>query len=195
MEQGGAALASSVRTSGANWNPDTCRFVLCGTQVLPWRALPGIRPAVHRCPVKTGFEIGPQSNGPRSNSILPTQRGINPTDQGGLVPEESGGFVMCEIFDCSLKHFVAAVFLSCTVASVVCAATAPNAAGSGPSINVNRAGKGDRLPVNPTLPVKPAGINSNETLPSPAYVPPGCEPMFSPVAEPVRARVAGRCLT
>ena len=100
---------------------------------------------------------------------------------------------MCEIFGCSLKHFVAAVFLSCTVASVVCAATAPNT--SGPPIKVNRVDKGDRLPLNPARPVKPASTNSNETSPLPSYVPVGCEPAFSPVADPTRARVIGRCLT
>ena len=102
---------------------------------------------------------------------------------------------MSEIFGWSLKHVVAAVFLSCTVASVVCAATAPTAARSRPSINVNRVDKTDRLPVNPTRRVKPASTNSNETSPLPAYVPVGCEPAFSPVADPTRARVIGRCLT
>jgi len=102
---------------------------------------------------------------------------------------------MSEIFGCSLKHFVAAVFLSCTVASVVCAATAPNTPRSGTPINVNRIDKSDRLPVNPTRPVKPASTNSNERSPLPAYVPVGCEPAFSPVADPTRARVIGRCLT
>jgi hypothetical protein len=100
---------------------------------------------------------------------------------------------MSEIFGYSLKHVVVAVFLSCTVASIVCAATAPNAAASRPSINVNRIDKGDRLPVNPARPVKPASTNSNETSPLP--VPVGCEPAFSSVAEPARPRVIGRCLT
>jgi hypothetical protein len=102
---------------------------------------------------------------------------------------------MSEIFGCSVKQVVAAVFLSCTIASVVCAATAPNAAASRPSINVNRIDKGDRLPVNPTRPVKPASTKSNETLPLPVSVPVGCEPAFSSVAEPARPRVTGRCLT
>lgn len=102
---------------------------------------------------------------------------------------------MCEIFGCSLKRFAAVVFLSSTVASVVCAATAPNAAGSATSVNVNRVDKSDRLPLTPAIPVKPASTNSNRTQPLPVYVPVGCEPAFSPVAEPARARVAGRCLT
>jgi hypothetical protein len=102
---------------------------------------------------------------------------------------------MYEIFGFSLKHFVAAVFLSCTVASVVCAATAPNVAASRPSINVNRIDKSDRLPVNPARPVKPASTKSNETSPLPVSVPVGCEPSFSSVAEPARPRVTGRCLT
>jgi hypothetical protein len=102
---------------------------------------------------------------------------------------------MCNIFDCSLRHFVAAVILSCAAASVVCAATAPNAARPGESINVNRLDKGDRLPLKPAPPIKPAGAKSDETSPLPGYVPVGCEPAFSPVAEPVRARMTGRCLT
>src|SRR5215470_4916232 len=102
---------------------------------------------------------------------------------------------MSEIFGYSLKHVVVAVFLSCTVASVVCAATAPKAAAPGRPINVNRIDKTDRLPVNPARPAKPASTNSNETSPLPAHVPVGCEPAFSPVADPARARVIGRCLT
>jgi hypothetical protein len=102
---------------------------------------------------------------------------------------------MLEIFGCSLKHVVAAVFLSCTIASVVCAATAPTAARSGPSINVNRVDKGDRLPLSRKLPVKPASTKSNEISPLPVSMPVGCEPSFSSVAEPARPRVTGRCLT
>jgi hypothetical protein len=102
---------------------------------------------------------------------------------------------MSEIFGWSLKHVVVAVFLSCTVASVVCAATAPSAAKSLPAIDVNRVDKGDRLPVSLSRPVKPAITNSNETSPLPVSVPLGCDPAFSPVADPARARVIGRCLT
>lgn len=103
---------------------------------------------------------------------------------------------MYGLFRCNLKQIIAAVIISCTVASVLCAAMAANAAGAGPGTSVNRVSKGDRLPSNPALPaVSPAKTNSSETLPLPAKIPVGCEPTFSPVANPELQRAARSCLT
>lgn len=99
------------------------------------------------------------------------------------------------ILDCSFKQVMVAVFASCTVASVVCASTVPNAVGFDPGnkINVNRVNKGNRLQMNPT--VKPARSNSSETSPLPMNVPVGCEPIFSPVTDPAFARAVRQCVT
>ena len=103
---------------------------------------------------------------------------------------------MYGLFGCNLKQIIAAVVISCTVASVLCAAMAANAAGSGPGTSVNRASKADRLSSNPPLPVtNRAKTNSSESSPLPAKIPVGCEPTFSPVADPEMQRAAGRCLT
>jgi hypothetical protein len=100
---------------------------------------------------------------------------------------------MYGLFGCNLKQIIAAVIISCTVASVLCAAMAANAAGAGPGTSVNRVSKGDRLPSNPA--VNPAKANSSETSPLPAKIPVGCEPTFSPVANPELQRAARSCLT
>jgi len=103
---------------------------------------------------------------------------------------------MYGLFRCNLKQVIAAVIISCTVATVLCAAMAANAAGSGPVTSVNRASKADRLPSNPApQAVNPAKGNSSETSPLPGIVPVGCEPTFSPVANPDLQRTARSCLT
>ena len=96
----------------------------------------------------------------------------------------------------NLRQIIAAVIISFTVASVLCAAMAANAAGAGPGTSVNRASKADRLPSNPVLPVTSrAKTNSSETSPLPVKIPAGCEPTFSPVAHPELQRAARSCLT
>jgi hypothetical protein len=96
----------------------------------------------------------------------------------------------------NLKQIIAAVIISFTVASVLCAAMAANAAGAGPATSVNRASKADRFPLNQPLPVtNRARTNSSETSPLPATILVGCEPTFSPVAHPELQRAARSCLT
>jgi hypothetical protein len=102
---------------------------------------------------------------------------------------------MYGLFRCNLKQIIAAVIISCTVASVLCAAMAANAAGVGPGASVNRASKADRLPSNPLPVSNRAKTNSSETSPLPAKIPVGCEPTFSPVANPELQRAARSCLT
>ncbi|MGC2075489.1 MAG: hypothetical protein WA728_05540 [Xanthobacteraceae bacterium] len=73
---------------------------------------------------------------------------------------------------------------------------------SGPSISapaverlvsVNRVNKGDRLSQAPTgrLPQSPP---STEAVNPPKRVPLGCEPAFSPVADPGHANIYKRCM-
>ncbi len=65
-----------------------------------------------------------------------------------------------------------------------------------PSVVVNRAHKGDRLPT-----VKPANRPDELGLPlsparamPPGAIPPGCDPAFSPISSPQLAHVFRRCL-
>jgi hypothetical protein len=98
-------------------------------------------------------------------------------------------------FGYSLKETTVAVFLSCTIASFVCAVTAPTAAVSDTGITVNRASKGDRLRSNPTVRANPGSAISTHRWSPPVQGLPGCEPTFSPVTDPALADAVGRCLT
>jgi hypothetical protein len=92
------------------------------------------------------------------------------------------------------------------VAVIVCALPAidrlnASPTGATPLHHVNRAGKGDRL-IMPVYTIAPApvaveilrermrrrGLGETRTLLE------GCEPMFSPVAQPALAHVPGRCM-
>jgi hypothetical protein len=59
---------------------------------------------------------------------------------------------------------------------------------------VNREHKGDRLPVPRALQLPSANRSAPETL-SPRRLPLGCDPDFSPVAEPALGRIYNRCVT
>lgn len=61
------------------------------------------------------------------------------------------------------------------------------------SITVNAINKGDRLV--PAAARMPGQSNSTPAEPSGLGVPVGCEPAFSAVADPARARLFGRCAT
>jgi hypothetical protein len=60
-------------------------------------------------------------------------------------------------------------------------------------VSVNRVNKGDRLSQAPTgrLPHSPP---STEAVNPPKHVPLGCDPAFSPFADPGRANVYKRCM-
>jgi hypothetical protein len=60
-------------------------------------------------------------------------------------------------------------------------------------VTSNSSKKGDRLPVVSTT--KPqANVPSPSTMVAPATRPPlGCDPMFSPIADPAHARLYRRC--
>ncbi len=93
------------------------------------------------------------------------------------------------------KNVAAALLLSCFIAGVITALTSPvTASNAAPTVSVNRIIKGDRLPVAPAI--KPKQHNSTPTekpVRKPAML--GCEPAFSPFAEPTRAHIISHCLT
>ena len=94
-----------------------------------------------------------------------------------------------------LKDVVAALLLSCLIAGVVTALTSPVTAGNAaPTASVNRITKGDRLPVAPAIkPNQHDSTPAEKPIRKPALV--GCEPAFSPFAEPTRAHILSHCLT
>src|SRR5262249_11164460 len=93
------------------------------------------------------------------------------------------------------KQIAGALLLSAMFAGVNSVATTGFADGAKFSvISVNRTHKGDRLPQAFNL--QRPEINSNSMKVSPSTnVPPGCDPAFSPVADPERGRTFGRCVT
>ena len=93
------------------------------------------------------------------------------------------------------KQIAGALLLSAMFAGVASVATIGFADGAKFSvISVNRMHKGDRLPRASNL--QHPQINSNSTRLGPSTnVPPGCDPAFSPVADPERGRIFGRCVT
>jgi hypothetical protein len=93
-----------------------------------------------------------------------------------------------------LKLGIATVVLGSFVAATLCSATAPRAASNGGfEISVNRAGKGDRLG-SVVAKVSPAAAPRQSTM-SVGRRPIGCEPAFSPLAEPARKQFFGRCVS
>jgi hypothetical protein len=87
------------------------------------------------------------------------------------------------------------LLLSAVFAGVASIATTGFADGASFSVmSVNRTHKGDRLPQASNL--QRPEINSNSMRFAPSInVPPGCDPAFSPVADPERGRIFGRCVT
>jgi len=103
--------------------------------------------------------------------------------------------------------------LALATAALVSTPSFPTTAGlfsTAPAMSVNRALKGDRLPVlapnlTPTLapPVgqrepetpAPASPQSPARLLPPAPIPPGCDPAFSSISAPLLAHVFKRCIT
>jgi hypothetical protein len=95
-----------------------------------------------------------------------------------------------------LKYTTIIAALGCLMISSVAAIDATRASGSqtaAVSVAVNRINKGDRL----SSTAKPAAAltaPSAAKLSAPPKGPPlGCDPLFSPIAEPTKARVYRRC--
>jgi hypothetical protein len=100
-------------------------------------------------------------------------------------------------FGNGLKKIAAATVLSCFVAGGVAAMTGPavTTAAQSDAISVNRALKGDRLPL--TARTHRHQSNSPSTQMAPASLkraPLGCDPAFSPVVEPSMAHIFKRCM-
>jgi len=101
---------------------------------------------------------------------------------------------MHRAFAFGFKETVGAVVLSCFIAGGVSAMSAPAILDSNhTAISVNRADKGDRLLQGSGNRQGPAA--SNTTPASSTRVPLGCDPVFSPVADPARGRIFRRCMT
>jgi hypothetical protein len=93
-----------------------------------------------------------------------------------------------------LKEILGAVVLSCFIAGGVSATTDPAIVkmGGNGTTALNRTDKGDRLPLASLNQQRP---NDSVGIPASAmHVPLGCDPAFSPVADPTRARVYKRCV-
>jgi hypothetical protein len=88
-----------------------------------------------------------------------------------------------------------AVLVSSFVAGGVSAITSGNSHESAVAVAVNRANKGDRL--TPTVWFQRSQLDTMSTRAKvePKRVPLGCEPAFSPVADPARAHIYKRCVT
>jgi hypothetical protein len=99
-----------------------------------------------------------------------------------------------------IKEIAAACLLSCFIAGAGVAMTAPGAANG--AISVERSSKGDRLPQAPLArqssntsePAKTETNNETKTETQRKGTPLGCDPAFSPVAEPTRAHYFNRCM-
>jgi hypothetical protein len=94
----------------------------------------------------------------------------------------------------SARNIAAAVVLSCLAAGGVTAVSAGSAAleSGGQPISIDRADKGDRL-----IPAIKRNLNTrpSDTSGAVSHRPPGCEPAFSPIADPAHADFFKRCLT
>lgn len=92
-----------------------------------------------------------------------------------------------------LKDITAASLLSCFIAGAFSALTSPVTADNAAvaTISVNRITKGDRLP----LTAEPTAQHNSISIerPMPARTPLGCEPAFSPFADPTRAHILTYC--
>ena len=91
-----------------------------------------------------------------------------------------------------VKQTIAALILSGFIASGVSAMTLPVT--RAPEVLVNRAHKGDRLahaPAGQKMQINPM---STVKTSMPERPPLGCDAAFSPVADPARGYVFGRCM-
>ncbi len=97
---------------------------------------------------------------------------------------------MSQHFGRGSTQFAGAVVLAAGLAGVAC--IVPSGFAGEAKATVDRTHKGDRLSpaINRARPE-----NKSTTMNLPRLVPLGCDPAFSPVAEPQRARIFGRCIT
>jgi len=121
---------------------------------------------------------------------------------------------MRPFYSYGLKEIVAACLLSGCIAGGIVAMTSPGAAGGGAAVAVDRANKTDRLPqgtagqehsgqlsgqsssqsAEQSAQQSKDNANAPKSGTSRKGPPLGCDPAFSPVAEPDRAHVFNRCM-
>ena len=95
----------------------------------------------------------------------------------------------------TLRLRIAIALASCFVVGGCSAMSAPavaNADRTAP-VSVNRTNKGDRLPSVATANLFANGVSSTTALSTPRRPPLGCDPAFSPIADPARAGIYKRC--
>lgn len=95
-----------------------------------------------------------------------------------------------------LKETVAAAALGCSVAGGMVAMTAGPSTGEGArsaEFVINRTHKGDRLPQAARSIQHPNDVSSTRAPTTPQRTPLGCDPAFSPVANPTLAHIFKRC--
>jgi hypothetical protein len=103
---------------------------------------------------------------------------------------------MRAVFASAFKETVALAVLGCLIGGVCGGVTAPGAAASDQThlVSVNRASKGDQLPVIPTSTTELKSSSLTAMSPAPLKRPPlGCDPAFSSIADPIHAQVYKRC--
>ncbi len=100
---------------------------------------------------------------------------------------------MRSTFGYNLKNIVVASFFSSLIAGAICILTdtvTANTAAALIATSVNRATKADRLPI-PTRAQHPTPRRAA----APKHTAPGCEPAFSPFADPGRSDLVNYCVT
>ena len=107
---------------------------------------------------------------------------------------------MIRLFPYSLRQAGVISLLAGLIVGGVAAIDAPRAGNDPPVLvsvnrtNVNRINKGDRLPLAPTLTARSNSSSSTIRL-SPKGPPLGCDPLFSPIADPIKVRLYYRRCT
>ena len=93
----------------------------------------------------------------------------------------------------ALKLTIATAVLGSFAVATFCSASTPHAASSGSlEISVNRTNKADRLE---SVVAKSSLSTVRQSSMSVGRRPIGCEPAFSPLAEPGRKQFFGRCVS
>ncbi len=96
-------------------------------------------------------------------------------------------------FGYNLKNIVAASFFSALTAGAICMLTNTVTADTAAALiatSVNRAIKADRLPMP-----RRAQHPTPRRVASPKHTAPGCEPAFSPFADPGQSDLVNYCVT
>jgi acyl-CoA synthetase (AMP-forming)/AMP-acid ligase II len=104
---------------------------------------------------------------------------------------------MAGLFPQGLKQASVVAVLGCFIAGAVAAMASPGAGSDqAVSVAVNRINKGDRLPTAAKVTVHLNNSSSATKLSAPPKGPPlGCDPLFSSITDPAKARLYYRRCT